>query len=289
MRIRGEFELEQIRANSNLHPYRQEHRPQRPTEHSDPTQHAKGRMGDRPGPRKGATTQRNVTQGGLSVSALRLSALPAPSLAVERGTPFSICQVAVSHHVPNVQLVGAWDTSHKTKSHPRDKVTIARRMAAVLAHRLYAHPVPAAGPELRAVACAWDGRSYAVRLDFSGPQPPHHLGTTHGFGRCVKSPFAVSFLEQPEAAAPRGRAPEEHGPADGDREAEDGPVWSVLALDAVTVRGAVTLLVAPRNGLPPLHVRYAYFNTPRCTLYDELGWPAMPFAAQSTRCPRGST
>ena len=42
----------------------QQHRPQRPTESSDPTQHAKGRTGDRSGPRKGATTRRNVTQGG---------------------------------------------------------------------------------------------------------------------------------------------------------------------------------------------------------------------------------
>ena len=44
--------------------HQQEHRPQRPTEHSHPTQHAKGRTGDCPGPRKGATTRRNVTQGG---------------------------------------------------------------------------------------------------------------------------------------------------------------------------------------------------------------------------------
>ena len=43
--------------------HQQEHRPQRPTERSDPTQHAKGRRGDRPGPRKGTTTRRNVTQG----------------------------------------------------------------------------------------------------------------------------------------------------------------------------------------------------------------------------------
>ena len=43
--------------------HQQEHRPQRPTESSDPTQHAKGRTGDRPGPRKGATTRRNVTRG----------------------------------------------------------------------------------------------------------------------------------------------------------------------------------------------------------------------------------
>ena len=43
--------------------HQQEHRPQRPTERSDPTQHAEGRTGDRPGPRKGATTGRNVTRG----------------------------------------------------------------------------------------------------------------------------------------------------------------------------------------------------------------------------------
>ena len=43
--------------------HQREHRPQRLTESSDPTQHAKGRTGDRPGPRKGATTSRNVTQG----------------------------------------------------------------------------------------------------------------------------------------------------------------------------------------------------------------------------------
>ena len=43
--------------------HQQEHRPQRPTESSDPTQHAKGRPGDCPGPRKEATTRRNVTRG----------------------------------------------------------------------------------------------------------------------------------------------------------------------------------------------------------------------------------
>ena len=42
--------------------HQQEHRPQRPTESSDSMQHAKGRTGDCPGPRKGTTTRRNVTQ-----------------------------------------------------------------------------------------------------------------------------------------------------------------------------------------------------------------------------------
>ena len=44
--------------------HQQEHRPQRPTERSDPTQHAKGRAGDCPGPRKETTTRQTVTRGG---------------------------------------------------------------------------------------------------------------------------------------------------------------------------------------------------------------------------------
>ena len=44
--------------------HQQEHRSQRPTESSNPTLHVKGRTGDCPGPRKGATTRRNVTRGG---------------------------------------------------------------------------------------------------------------------------------------------------------------------------------------------------------------------------------
>ena len=43
--------------------HQQEHRPQRPTESSKATQHAKGRTGDCPGPCKETTTSRNVTQG----------------------------------------------------------------------------------------------------------------------------------------------------------------------------------------------------------------------------------
>ena len=53
--------------------HQQEHRPQRPTESSNPTQHAKGRTGDCPGSRKGSTTRRNVTQGGGGGCHTRLS------------------------------------------------------------------------------------------------------------------------------------------------------------------------------------------------------------------------
>ena len=55
--------------------HQQEHRPQRPIESSNPTQHAKGRTGDCPGPHKGTTTRRNVTQGGTSPP---FQCIPAP-------------------------------------------------------------------------------------------------------------------------------------------------------------------------------------------------------------------
>ena len=44
--------------------YHKAHRPQRPSERSDPTQSANGRTGDCPGPRKETATRRNVTRGG---------------------------------------------------------------------------------------------------------------------------------------------------------------------------------------------------------------------------------
>ena len=43
--------------------HQQEHRPQRPTERSNPPQHAKGRMSDCPGPRTETATRRDVTGG----------------------------------------------------------------------------------------------------------------------------------------------------------------------------------------------------------------------------------
>ena len=46
--------------------HQQEHRPQRPSERSDPTQHAKGRTDDCPGPHKETATRQNVTQGELA-------------------------------------------------------------------------------------------------------------------------------------------------------------------------------------------------------------------------------
>ena len=69
--------------------HQQEHRPQRPTERSDPTQHAKGRTGDCPGPRNETTTRRNVTRGGGGEEAARgghAPLLPEARVAGRQGT-----------------------------------------------------------------------------------------------------------------------------------------------------------------------------------------------------------
>ena len=70
--------------------HQQEYRPQRPTERSDPTQHAKGRTGDCPGPRKGATTVTNVTQGGVL-------ALAAPGWGPEATRPPAVLALGPGH------------------------------------------------------------------------------------------------------------------------------------------------------------------------------------------------
>ena len=87
--------------------HQQVHRPQRPTERSDPTQHAKGRTGDCPGPRKETTTRRNVTQGVCRVVLGTPTWLSGWSLgAVNQRSP-----------VYSLSLLG-WTTSTRTDTGP---------------------------------------------------------------------------------------------------------------------------------------------------------------------------
>ena len=75
--------------------HQRRHRPQRPTESSDPTQHAKGRTGDCPGPRKGATTRRNVSRGVSQVEHFAFQicdeTFPAKWFRAMWGTSCSLC------------------------------------------------------------------------------------------------------------------------------------------------------------------------------------------------------
>ena len=73
--------------------HQREHRPQRPTERSDPTQHAKGRTGDCPGPRKGTATRRTVTRGGGEDAARTTFADLTSASNPPVGPPFSRRQI----------------------------------------------------------------------------------------------------------------------------------------------------------------------------------------------------
>ena len=77
--------------------HQREHRPQRPTERSDPTQHAKGGTGDCPGPRKGTTTRRNVTSGEVPPSHTPGRAAYAQPLSPGHQAPASMAFVTDSH------------------------------------------------------------------------------------------------------------------------------------------------------------------------------------------------
>ena len=91
--------------------HQQEHRPQRPTERSHPTQHAKGRTGDRPGPRKETATRRNVTQGGGELPPFQCiparPCTPPTFLTPNRlRAPFPSADLALKYAEPESKVVG---------------------------------------------------------------------------------------------------------------------------------------------------------------------------------------
>eukprot|EP00668_Euglena_longa_P018698 GGOE01023301.1.p1 GENE.GGOE01023301.1~~GGOE01023301.1.p1 ORF type:complete len:321 (+),score=27.09 GGOE01023301.1:163-1125(+) len=176
-------------------------------------------------------------------------------------------QLAVAHALPGVMPVAGWDTTHKVKSHPRDKSVIANRAAAALCARLHHLRVPHTGPWLANVSCAPSNGGYTIHLAFRGPRRLHHLAAVNGLGRCQTSPFVVRMVGADVA------------PQDGQ--------WRAVPLGRVQVEigsSRVELSVETPDGVVPDRVRYAYFNTPSCTLYDTAGWPAMPVADLHAAC-----
>ena len=119
--------------------HQQEHRPQRPTESSDPTQHAKGRTGDCPGPRKGATTRRNVTQGGGVMAGHReggqssqhpILAHPPPTCAKQRTDRGHACVPICAPPFPHFCLFLAKELFLKHLKHLAASPSDARRVQA---------------------------------------------------------------------------------------------------------------------------------------------------------------
>ena len=87
--------------------HQQEHRPQRPIESSDPTQHAKGRTGDCPGPRKETATRRNVTQGGGGASGSGTAGVEREAAErLQKCVPGGVCRVVLPPALARVRVLG---------------------------------------------------------------------------------------------------------------------------------------------------------------------------------------
>ena len=97
--------------------HQQEHRPQRPTARSDSTQHAKGRAGDCPGPRKETMTQRNVTRGGSS----RTPVLGLGAVLDPRRSGAAQCSVALGGWPPPVDRPVPRGHTHTPCAHCTDR------------------------------------------------------------------------------------------------------------------------------------------------------------------------
>ena len=150
--------------------HQQEHRPQRPTESSDPTQHAEGRTGDRPGPRKGATTRRNVTQGG--------------------GVRAHCCRAAVARDAFFFPELHSRSTHYPLTNSPSlggvNRVPVHLRICVRRTHgvqRVSRCPAPAA-PAAVCWGSVWDGTRPALAHPLTGRTTPETraawaLGTAH--------------------------------------------------------------------------------------------------------------
>ena len=156
--------------------HQQEHRPQRPTERSDPTQHAKGRTGDCPGPRKGTTTRRNVTREGGGHGALKRENArlrgSAKCIASRRSqvcrraaSPWAASDVC-SSHVPRNRQESPNFCSEKAFANPRREP-----------HRLCAAAAPVPVPLTLCPPEGSEGLARAMPYGAPGPRPGHHVPT----------------------------------------------------------------------------------------------------------------
>ena len=199
--------------------HQQEHRPQRPTERSDPTQHAKGRTGDCPGPRKGAKTRRNVTQGG---GGGHVGSHHWVDAWLYRGrAPFAAARPCVSATPPVCPSVSAMRTGGRhTDLGPRACVP-ARETRGRSAGRAWA-PVTSAGlwgagpwdlGGLRCAPCPWPRdplvtrsergpASLGIRCQTQSPPPPSPPPAVPGAVADAAPPLPMSMA----LSTPRGPA-----------------------------------------------------------------------------------
>jgi sialate O-acetylesterase len=145
---------------------------------------------------------------------------------------------AMTLTLPRTAMAVAIDVGEADDIHPRDKQTVAHRLARAALATVYGRPSEYRGPTFRAVEPLEDGRLRVV-FDHTGGK-----------------------LTTPDNQPPRGFAI---------AEVDGSFVWA-----QASIRGdSVVLEVSSMK--QPVAVRYAWADNPDATLYDAAGLPAVPF------------
>ena len=244
-------------------------------ERSDPTQHAKGRTGDRPGPRKGATTRRNVTRGGAG---------PTPALGgggCMRHNSVPLCPLSVARHVASYRGFELFCRIASRPPDPPDTPPRRVRRHGSIADVLCEAPTPP--PRAAVAACVRELHEHWA---------PGHARRPDG-GDARRPPGGRAAPRPPDAAA-AGVRPRPRDAAGGLRDRRvpgpRGPLPSpppgALPPDPTRCVAALALDLADRARLD-----YGHNSSPsrpsRCTTSGSPPHPRRPRAARARRGRRG--
>jgi sialate O-acetylesterase len=149
--------------------------------------------------------------------------------------------------VPNTGMATIIEAGHQTNIHPPDKPIVGKRLAAQALKIAYDRDIVASGPMFREMSI--EGNQATVIFDDVGSGLTTRTVETDGLTVPADelAGFAICGLD------------EKFHWADARIVGKDGVVVSAPEVDS------------------PVAVRYAWANFPRCNLYNEEGFPAVPF------------
>ena len=152
---------------------------------------------------------------------------------------FRDVQYQIAEQTPNCGLALAIDIGDPADIHPRNKQDVGKRLALQALQKTYGKAVAASGPTFKSLAA--DGAKLVITFD--------NLG---GGLKAKDNSLATNFAIQ----------------------GQDGKwAWADAAIAGDTV------VVSSPTVAHPVAVRYAWQNSPKASLYNQAGLPAVPFQA----------
>ena len=153
--------------------------------------------------------------------------------------------------LPNTGMATIIDAGHQTDIHPPDKATVGKRLATQALKIAYDRDLVASGPTFREMAI--QGNEVTLTFDEVGSGLTTRRVETDGL--TVSADELVGFAV-----------------CGSDREFH----WAKARIE-----GKDRITLSSPKVESPVAVRYAWANFPRCNLYNEEGFPAVPFRTDS--------